>query len=408
VKDAAQSGWETKTLGEVAAIVNGGTPKSKVAEYWGGGVQWLTPKDMGQMDGREIAATPRTITDAGLAGSSARLAPAGSVILSTRAPIGHLAMNTVPMAFNQGCRGVVPSEKLDPIYLFHFLDMSRELLNDLGTGTTFKELSSSNLKSVKIPLPPLEEQQRIVAVLDETFEGLARARAHAEANLQNARELFENYREDFLTPSRRQGWSYKKLDDLITIKHGFAFKSAFFVAEGQYAVLTPGNYHETGGFRDRGGKQRYYSGEFPSEFLLRKGDLLMAMTEQAPGLLGSCMIVPEHEGYLHNQRLGLISPKDGVAWSTEYFSQAFNLKAFRKGLSDTCSGATVRHTSPGRILAESIPYSNDKAELETIAIDLAEREQDCRTLENAYCEKLQDLDDLRQSLLQKAFAGELT
>ena len=237
---------------------------------------------------------------------------------------------------------------------------------------------------------------------------MARARTHAEANLQNARELFENYREDFLTPSRRQGWSYKKLDDLITIKHGFAFKSAFFVAEGQYAVLTPGNYHETGGFRDRGGKQRYYSGEFPSEFLLRKGDLLMAMTEQAPGLLGSCMIVPEHEGYLHNQRLGLISPKDGVAWSTEYFSQAFNLKAFRKGLSDTCSGATVRHTSPGRILAESIPYSNDKAELETIAIDLAEREQDCRTLENAYCEKLQDLEDLRQSLLQKAFAGELT
>ena len=278
----------------------------------------------------------------------------------------------------------------------------------LGRGTAQKNLDVSALKNLPIAIPPLEEQQRIVAVLDETFEGLARARAHAEANLQNARELFENYREDFLTPSRRQGWSYKKLDDLITIKHGFAFKSAFFVAEGQYAVLTPGNYHETGGFRDRGGKQRYYSGEFPSEFLLRKGDLLMAMTEQAPGLLGSCMIVPEHEGYLHNQRLGLISPKDGVAWSTEYFSQAFNLKAFRKGLSDTCSGATVRHTSPGRILAESIPYSNDKAELETIAIDLAEREQDCRTLENAYCEKLQDLDDLRQSLLQKAFAGELT
>lgn len=276
------------------------------------------------------------------------------------------------------------------------------------SGMTVPKLNQGRLREIPIPLPPLEEQQRIVAVLDEAFEGLARAREHAEVNLKNARELFENYREDFLAPSSRLGWSYRKLDDLITIKHGFAFKSAFFVGEGQYAVLTPGNYHETGGFRDRGEKQRFYSSEFPREFLLRKGDLLVAMTEQAPGLLGSCMIVPDDDGYLHNQRLGLISPKDGVAWLPEYFSQAFNLKAFRKGLSDTCSGATVRHTSPGRILAETIPYSENKTELEAVALDLAEREQDCQTLQKAYCEKIQDLNDLRQSLLQKAFAGELT
>ena len=294
----------------------------------------------------------------------------------------------------------------DPRYLLYAL--SQVAAQDLLPENSYPSLNLKLIRSIKIPLPPFEEQQRIVVVLDEALEALARARAHAEANLQNARELFENYRENFLAPSTRQGWSYRKLDDLITIKHGFAFKSAFFVDEGQYAVLTPGNYYETGGFRDRGKKQRYYSGEFPSEFLLRKGDLLMAMTEQAEGLLGSCMIVPEDEGYLHNQRLGLILPKDSVAWSPEYFSQAFNLKAFRKGLSDTCSGATVRHTSPRRILAESIPYSDNKAELEAVALHLAEREQDCRNLEKAYREKLQDIDDLRQSLLQKAFAGELT
>tara|TARA_E500000318_G_scaffold61020_1_gene56620 strand:- start:3524 stop:4675 length:1152 start_codon:yes stop_codon:yes gene_type:complete len=292
----------------------------------------------------------------------------------------------------------------DPVFLYYLLTFVE--LPQRGAGQPF--ISKGDIQKFPVPLPPLEEQKRIVAVLDTAFEGLAHARAHAEANLQNARELFENYRENFLAPSSRQGWSYRKLDALITIKHGFAFKSAFFVNEGQYAVLTPGNYYETGGFRDRGEKQRYYSGEFPSEFLLRKGDLLMAMTEQAAGLLGSCMIVPEDEGYLHNQRLGLISSKDGVAWSPEYFSQAFNLKAFRKGLSDTCSGATVRHTSPGRILTESIPYTDNKAELEAVALHLAEREQDCRTLEKAYREKLQDLDDLRQSLLQKAFVGELT
>ncbi|MGH8128559.1 MAG: restriction endonuclease subunit S, partial [Gammaproteobacteria bacterium] len=171
--------WKKVALSDVARITNGGTPKSKVAKYWGGDVQWLTPKDMGQMDGREIDSTPRTISKEGLAKSSARLVPKHSVILSTRAPIGHLAINQVPMAFNQGCRGIVPDVKLDHIYLYYFLEANRRLLNDLGSGTTFKELSATNLKSIFIPLAPLDEQKRIVAVLDQAFAALDRARVHA-------------------------------------------------------------------------------------------------------------------------------------------------------------------------------------------------------------------------------------
>ena len=181
MNNISQRGWPIKTLGQVATVANGGTPKSKVAEYWGGSVQWLTPKDMGRMDWREIEKTPRTITESGLSKSSARLIPASSVILSTRAPIGHLAINTVPMAFNQGCRGLVPKEGLDHVFLYYFLYANRRILQELGTGTTFKELSASNLKLVPIMLPPLEEQRRIVAVLDEAFEGLDRARAQARS-----------------------------------------------------------------------------------------------------------------------------------------------------------------------------------------------------------------------------------
>ena len=187
-----KAGWKVKPLEDAANIVNGGTPKSGVGEYWAGDVQWLTPKDMGQMEGREIANTPRTITVKGLVESSARLVPPLSVILSTRAPIGHLAINTTPMAFNQGCRGIVPRNGLDHVFLYYFLLANREPLDSLGTGTTFKELSGGSLKAVPIPLPPLQEQHQIVAVLDEAFEGLARARAHAEANLRDARELFDS------------------------------------------------------------------------------------------------------------------------------------------------------------------------------------------------------------------------
>ena len=139
--------WPLKTLGEVCTIVNGGTPKSKVAEYWGGDVNWITPAEMGKMNTPYIDDTNRKITELGLQKSSAKLIPPHSVILSTRAPIGHLAINTSPMSTNQGCKTLVPNGELEHTDLYYFLYFNKELLDSLGTGTTFKELSGTNLKS---------------------------------------------------------------------------------------------------------------------------------------------------------------------------------------------------------------------------------------------------------------------
>lgn len=161
--------WQIKKLGESAKIINGGTPKTKIKKYWNGEIAWITPADMGKLEKIYVEETSRTITDLGLEKSSAKLFPPSSVILSTRAPIGHLAINTVPMSTNQGCRAVIPLKELDYKYLFYFLKSNINLLNKLGTGTTFKELSSKNLKDVEIPLPPLPEQKQIVSILQEAF-----------------------------------------------------------------------------------------------------------------------------------------------------------------------------------------------------------------------------------------------
>ena len=397
MKDAAQSGWETKTLGEVAAIVNGGTPKSKVAEYWGGGVQWLTPKDMGQMDGREIAATPRTITDAGLAGSSARLAPAGSVILSTRAPIGHLAMNTVPMAFNQGCRGVVPSEKLDPIYLFHFLDMSRELLNDLGTGTTFKELSSSNLKSVKIPLPPLEEQQRIVAVLDETFEGLACARAHAEANLQNARELFESIKANALAykgPDREE----VILSEVSDITSGLVDPR-----ENDYADML-----HLGAGNMITGTDELVDVKTAREEKLKSGKYLFDETtilysKIRPYLRKAAR--PDFQGLCSADVYPLTPKPDRL--DKDFLFHLLLGHDFTEYAISGSDRAGMPKVNRNHMFAYRFELPPIEAQ-RRIATAIDEAHISCSALVELANKKLQDLDDLRQSLLQKAFAGELT
>src|SRR6056297_3310874 len=154
-------GWELKKLVEVCEIINGGTPKSNIKEYWNGDINWVTPKDLGQLKYRYIENTPRKITKLGLQKSSAKLFGHGAVILSTRAPIGHLAINLKEMSTNQGCRGIVPGTNVFNEFLYYFLFNSIEILNNLGNGATFKELSSTSLKNFNIPLPSLSEQKRI-------------------------------------------------------------------------------------------------------------------------------------------------------------------------------------------------------------------------------------------------------
>lgn len=185
-----REGWQVKPVGDVFRVVNGGTPKTGVATYWDGPHAWITPAEMGGLESPFISISRRTLTEEGLR-VGAELVPPGSIILSTRAPIGHLVINEVPMAFNQGCKGLIPVSGVESKFAYYFLLANVPLLDSLGTGATFKELSGSKLKEVRFHFPVQHEQRRIVTILDEAFEGIATAKAHAEKNLRNARELFD-------------------------------------------------------------------------------------------------------------------------------------------------------------------------------------------------------------------------
>lgn len=160
--------WLDTTLGEIADVVSGATPKTSVEHYWDGGIPWVTPKDLSELSGSDIAATPRTISEAGLQSCGARLLPANSVLLSSRAPIGHVAINKIPMATNQGFKSLVPDHsRVYTKFLYWWLRRNRALIESMGNGATFKEISKRLTESINISLPPIEEQRRIAAVLDE-------------------------------------------------------------------------------------------------------------------------------------------------------------------------------------------------------------------------------------------------
>lgn len=194
-------------------------------------------------------------------------------------------------------------------------------------------------------------------------------------------------------------WVKKSLSDLCNIKHGYAFESEFFTTKGEYVLLTPGNFFEEGGYRDRGEQQKYYTGVVPRDYVLAEGDMLVAMTEQAAGLLGSSILVPEPDKFLHNQRLGLVTRKPGIAWANEFFFHVFNTQPVRKAIHDTASGAKVRHTSPIKVGAVAVSVPTSLPEQQRIA-DCLSTLDDLITVQT---QKLEALKTHKKGLMQQLF-----
>ena len=176
-------------IGEVCTVINGGTPDTKISKFWGGKHAWITPAEMGNLNSPFLGASKRTLTDEGLSNSSAQLVPKHSVIMSSRAPIGHLVINEIPMASNQGCKALIPNKNLNYKYLYYFLYASKQYLNEIGSGTTFAEISGSKLKTVLIPLQSLQKQKEVVEKLDRAFTEVELLKAQIRTKKDYSRAL---------------------------------------------------------------------------------------------------------------------------------------------------------------------------------------------------------------------------
>lgn len=241
------------------------------------------------------------------------------------------------------------------------------LVNEGARAGRFN-ISISQFLSTIASRPEIAEQQKIADCLSSLDELIAVQARKVEALKTHKKGLMQQLfpREGESQPRLRfpefqdaGEWELSLLSDLCHVKHGYAFESAYFSSQGEFILLTPGNFYEQGGYRDRGEQQKYFTGQIPQDYVLAKGDMLVAMTEQAAGLLGSPIIVPDSDKFLHNQRLGLVVKKPGVTWENEFFFHLFNSQYIRKVIHDTASGAKVRHTSPTKIgdILVSVPVA---------------------------------------------------
>lgn len=391
------AGWSLASIGDVCDVVNGGTPKTGVPDYWGGQHQWITPAEMGKRISPYVSQTERTITDQGLQNSSARPLPPLSVILSSRAPIGHLVINTEPMATNQGCKGLVPRKQIDHKFLYYYLGSIVELLNDLGTGATFKELSGGKLKEIPVPIPPLTEQQRIVTLLDEAFDGIATAKAHAEKNLQNARAIFESHLQAVFT-QRGEGWDERTLGEIYDVRDG-THDSPKYHDKG-FPLVTSKNLKRDGlSFDDVRLIDASDYRKINERSAVHKGDVLLAMI----GTIGNPVVVEmEPDFAIKNVALLKVPVEQNSHFLRYYLSSQFVVNKMQS----EAKGTTQKFVGLGYLRSFPIIVPSG-AKQAAIVYALDDLSTETNRLEEIYKQKSIALDELKKSLLHRAFSGQL-
>lgn len=179
-------GWEVRKVKKIFSIVNGSTPKSDYSDFWDGDIIWVTPAEMSD-DIYIIDNSKRKLTTLGYTSCGTTLVPKNSILISSRAPIGQVALAGNKLCTNQGCKALVSNDEISEKFFCYFFKIQSSALNSLGKGTTFLELSSSELGNFIVPYPPLEEQQRIADYLDAKC-------AHIDQCLELTRQSMEKLR----------------------------------------------------------------------------------------------------------------------------------------------------------------------------------------------------------------------
>ena len=211
--------WPVATIGEICEVVSGATPKTGKPEFWDGNILWVTPKDLSKLGEKYLSDTPRHITEAGLNSCSARMLPAQSVLFSSRAPIGLVAINTLPVCTNQGFKSLVPCfDLVSPDFLFWWLKNQKRYIQSKGRGATFKEISKKIVEDLKIPLPPLPEQRRIAEILDKADALRAKRRAAlAKLDILTQSIFLEMFGDPVTNPKK---WPVVTIADICEVKGG--------------------------------------------------------------------------------------------------------------------------------------------------------------------------------------------
>lgn len=390
-------------ISEIGDIISGATPKTTVPDNFGGEIPWLTPADLSGYTGKYISHGARNLTRQGYDSCSTHLMPVGTVLLSSRAPIGYVAIAKNEICTNQGFKSIVPKTFVNSEFLYYQLKSLKNTLQNLGSGTTFKELSAKKLATVQVVIPSLEEQKSIVSKIEELFSKLDAS----VAELQTAKEKLKVYRQAVLKEAFDSVQANSKRVTIKsvceTIKVGIVIKPTQYYVEqgGVFAFRNANvrrNYIEDKDWAmiSQEGHQKNLKSQ------VHIGDVLIARSGVN---LGMAATVPQkYDGYNAIDVVIAVPKKEFILsqYLAQYTNSPYGLEIVRKNQHGAAQGhLNVKEYGNLPIFLPNIP------EQYSLLKKIESRLSVCDNIEQTIDTSLQQAEALRQSILKQAFEGAL-
>ena len=387
--------WKTQPLGEACYVVGGGTPSKNIHSYYCGDIPWATVRDM-----REdvIVETEHRVTKEAIRSSSTNIIPAGNVVIATRVGLGKVCLLAHDTAINQDLRGIIPRNgKLNVSFLYHWLRFISPRIVKEGTGATVQGVRLAFVKGLQIPIIALEEQERIVAILDQAFAGIAAAMECCQRNISNAHSLFDCELIERLERLSHARPMIRIADAIKTASGGTPLSSnrAYYekgtipwILSGE---VSQGDIRKACHFISEHGLQNSSAKLFPI------GTVLIAMYGATAGEVGILGIQA-----CTNQAVCGLLPND--SWISKYLYYA--MLYHKRSLIEQATGNAQPNISQAKIKEVCIPKIDKTEQLQLVEL-LNVVSRHSRSLASVYHWKLTALEALKQSLLNQAFSGNL-
>ncbi|UJJ32777.1 restriction endonuclease subunit S [Halopseudomonas maritima] len=413
------SGWTDVEIGEIADVVAGGTPKANDSSNFeapGAGIAWLTPADLSGYNAKEISHGSRDLSQKGYESCSAKLMPKGSLLFSSRAPIGYVALAANEISTNQGFKSFVFPEEIDPSYAFYYLKSIRQLADSLGTGTTFKELSGTTAKTLPFRMAPEKEQTRIAAKLDEL---LAQADT-LKARIDGIPALLKRFRQSVLAAavSGRLTEEWRKLANGAQEFVEAPFET--LIHEMRNGLSAKPNEDQTGlpilrisavrpmsvDYSDH--RFLVCSGAEAARYRLREDDLLFTRYNGSLELVGVCGMIKKQPNpeIVYPDKLIRVRCNTSMVLPS-YIELFFAQDSIRQRVMELVKSTSGQKGISGKDL-KAFPVSFPQLEEQTEIVRRVEQLfAFADQLEARVAAAQERVDKLTQSILAKAFRGEL-
>jgi type I restriction enzyme S subunit len=346
------SRWKIYKFGDIAQIIGGGTPSTSNPNNWNGDIPWLTPRDLTGYTNVYISKGERNITNEGLTNSSARMLPKGSVLLTSRAPIGYVVIASNEICTNQGFKNLILNETIaHNLFIYYWLKNNVEYLQSIGTGTTFAEISASTVKDVDIELPPLSEQKEIASVLNSIDLKIELLQSQNKTLEQLAETLFRSY-----FPMTNEENKYVELGNYVECINGVSYKSSE-LNSSKVGMVSLKSFDRNGGFSIEGFKE--FTGKYKEKQIVVEGDLIVAHTDitQDAEVIGNPALVISNPNFdTMTISMDIVKVISKVDWiSIEFLYFLMRTREFKSHCEGCANGSTVLHLNKQAIPTFEFP-----------------------------------------------------